>query len=84
VPVAQDLAANAQHHWRVPRYQSGESHLRTGIALGREPLEELAITQPGDGAAVEERLDLPGDRTGCWWRQVRGFPMRPRLSLVRF
>ena len=35
---------------------------RRRIAAGDEPLDELAIGEPGDRAALEERLELPGHR----------------------
>ena len=54
VPIAQKLAADAENHGPVPIYQSGKSRLPRGIAAGREPLKELPVAQPGDGATVEE------------------------------
>ena len=82
VAVAQDLAADAQDHRPVPRYQSGERHFRTGITPGGEPLEELAVSQPGDRAAVEERLNLPANRARYQIRHVPGFSMRPWSTLI--
>jgi hypothetical protein len=57
VVIAQELSADAQHHRPVAAHQRGESGL---VVRGREPLEELAIRQPGDRAAREERPELPG------------------------
>ena len=82
VPVAQELAADAQDHGPVPRHQRGEGGFAGGIAPRGEPLEELAVGQPGDGAAVEERLDLPDDRTRCQMRHARGLSMRPWFTLI--
>ena len=62
VPVAQDLATDAQDHRPVHRDQGRESHLLRGVTPGGEPVEELAVGQSGDRAALEERVELPDDR----------------------
>ena len=70
VPVAQELPADVQDHRPVPRHQRGEGGLAGGIAPVVEPLDELAVGQPGDGAAVEERPDLPDHRWCCHGRHA--------------
>ncbi len=57
--VAEQLAANTEHHWAVAGHQGGESRL-TDVALGDEPFEQLAVGQPGGCAAV---LHEPSCRT---------------------
>ena len=37
-----------------------------------ESLQELPVGEPGHGAALEERLDLPGHRRLCLTRHTRG------------
>ena len=59
--IAQEPAADAQHHRPVPLDQDGEGRLSREVAAGREPLQELAVGQVGDGADLEERLDLSQD-----------------------
>ena len=46
---------------RVTRAANATS--AAGITPADEPLEELTVGQPGDGAAVEERLNLPANRS---------------------
>ena len=75
---SQDLAAQAQHQGPVPRHQCSEGQLRAGITPAGEPLEEFAVGQARNQAAVEERLDLRDNRTRCRMRHVREFSMRPR------
>ena len=41
---------------------------------GVEAIDELPVGESGDGAAVEERLELPDDRTRCRLRHARGLP----------
>ena len=82
VPVAQDLAADAQNHWPVPRYQSGEGHFRAGIAPGGEPLDELAVSQSGNKAAVEEGLNLPAIQTCYQMCHVRGLTKKLWFTLI--
>ncbi len=74
VVVAEELSADAQHHRAVAVDQRGEGGLGGGVAPGDEPFHELTVGQPGDRAAVEERLDLPGDRQSDRIRHVRGLP----------
>ena len=62
VPVAQELSADAQDHRPVARHERGEGGIPGRIAAGGEPLQELAVGQTGDRAALEERLDLPANR----------------------
>ena len=64
VVVAQELPADAQDHRPVARHQGGEGGLAGRLAAGGEPLEELAVGEPGDRAALEERPELPDQR----WR----------------
>ena len=50
-----------QGPWRVTSCgECGPSP--TGVAAEREPLDEPAVGEAGDRAALEERLDLPDDR----------------------
>ena len=63
VMVAQELSADAQNHRPVPRHQRSEGGFAGGIAAVVEPLDELAVGEPGDRTAVEERLDLPDHRS---------------------
>jgi hypothetical protein len=44
----------------VPRHQRTEGGLADGITAVVEPVEELSVGEPGDGAALEERLELSG------------------------
>ena len=61
--VAQELAADAQHHRPVPAHQGGEGGLAGRLApAGGEPLQELPVGEPGHRAALEERLERPGYR----------------------
>ena len=54
--VAQELLADAQHHRPVASHQGGEGRLGgEGVAAGDEPLDELAVGEPGHRAALEER-----------------------------
>ena len=62
VPVAHELVAQAQHHGPVSPHQAGERGFTHGVVAASKSLEELPVSQPGHGAAVEERLDLPEDR----------------------
>ncbi len=57
--INQELAADSQHHRPVPSYQRREGSL-TGraTAVGRIPLQKLAVGQPRDRAHLEERLEL--------------------------
>src|SRR4051812_38157030 len=48
LPVAQDLAANAQDHRPVPLHECRECGLRRRIALGEEPLEQLPVRKGAD------------------------------------
>jgi len=59
--VTENSSANTQDHRPVPRHQGGERHL---VALGDEPLEQLALTQPSNGSAVENAVQLFQDGTG--------------------
>ena len=57
--IAEELPADAEDHRPVARHQRGERRLAGRIAAGEEPLEQLAVGQPGGRAALEERLNLP-------------------------
>ncbi len=59
--IAQELAADAEHHRAMPGHQGGEGGL---VAAVVEPLDELAVGEPDERAIVEERAELAGDR-GC-------------------
>ncbi len=79
--IAQELAADAQDHRPVASDQGGEGGLGGGgIAAGDEPLDELAIGEPRDRAAVEERLELPGYR--CRRRVRHGRDPPPETSIL--
>ena len=67
VAVAEELPADAQHHRPVARHQRGEGGLAGVIAAGREPLEELAVGEPGDRAALEERPETAGPTMSSPW-----------------
>ena len=56
VGVAEDAAADREHHRPVPRHQGLE---RRRIGLGEEAVEELGVGQPGDRPAAEQVADLP-------------------------
>ena len=58
----------------------GERDFRSGITPADEPLEELPVSQPGDGVAVEERLNLPANRSR---RQICHVPRALDESLIR-
>ncbi len=72
VSVAQELPANAQHHRAMAGYERGEGGLADGIAAGDESIEELAVGQPGDRAAIEQRAELPDHRRRHHLRHARG------------
>ena len=59
VLVAKELPADAQDHRAVSGHQCGEGRLAGVVASGDEAVEELAVGQAGDRAAVEERAELP-------------------------
>ncbi len=63
--IAQELPADAQHHRPVSRHDRGEGGLIDRLALGGEPLEQLAVGEPGGTSALEERPELPGQRRRC-------------------
>ena len=54
VPIAQQLAANAEHHRAVTYYQGGERRLAGRVAPRGEPVQQLPIGHAGDRAAVKE------------------------------
>ena len=60
--IAQELPADAQHHRTVPGHDRGEGGLVGRIAPRDEPLEQLAVGEPGGRAALEERAELPDQR----------------------
>ncbi len=82
--IAQELAADAQHHRPVSGHQRRESGLGPqGPAAADEPLDELAVREPGDRAAGEERLDLPDHRRRQRWHHGRQSPRRrPRITSI--
>jgi len=45
----------------MARNDGGKGHFAAGIAPSGESLEKLAIGQPGDGATIEQRLNLPAN-----------------------
>ena len=80
VVVIQELAADVHDHGPVSRHQGGEGGFAGGVAAIVEPVDELAIGQPDDGAAVEQRPDLPNHRCCCHRRHA----VRPlTLKLTR-
>jgi hypothetical protein len=60
--VIQELAADVHDHGSMPRHQCGEGGFGGGVASIVEPVDELAIGQPDDGATIEQRPDLPNHR----------------------
>ncbi len=62
VRVGQHALADPHHHRTVPLDQDGESQLGGLAAVGREPLQELAVGQLPDRADAIERPELPPDR----------------------
>ena len=56
IGIAEDAAADAQHHRPVPRHQRLEG---AGISLFDEAVKELRVGQPRDDAPGEQSLDLP-------------------------
>ena len=65
----------------MPRHQRGECRIAGRIAAGGEPLQELPVGQTGNGAAFEERLDLPDDRPCCRMRHAGELAYRDLGSL---
>jgi hypothetical protein len=59
VVIAEELSADAQHHRTVPCHERGEGGLGSVIAAAVEPLEELAVGEPRERPAIEERTELP-------------------------
>ncbi len=57
--VAQELPADAQDHRSMARHQRGKGRFTGRIAPRDEALEELAVGEPGDRAAAEQRFELP-------------------------
>ncbi len=72
--IAQELPADAQHHRPVPRHDRGEGGLIGRLAPRGEPLEQLAVGEPGGRAALEERPELPD--------QTMARPRMPFCSVV--
>ena len=68
--IAQELPADAQHHRPVSGHDGGEGGLVGRLAARGEPLEQLAVGEPGDRAALEERAELPGQRCRCHVRHA--------------
>ena len=62
VLVAEDLPADAQNHWSVAGDERGEGGLAGLIATGREPLDQLAVGEPGRRTALEERPEITAQR----------------------
>jgi hypothetical protein len=76
VGVAKELSADGEDHRAVPGDDRGESGLGgEGVAIGVEPLEELAVGQPDGRAGGEERPELPGDRSDRRICHARGPPV---------
>ena len=54
--LCQYAAADAEHHRPVPFDQNGKRQLGGLAAVGRKPLQKLAVAQVADGADVEQGL----------------------------
>ena len=63
--IADKLPADAQNHWAVSRHERCERGFSGSVGAVDEPFEQLPVSEPGDGVAVEDRLDLPDDRALC-------------------
>ena len=79
VPVTQELSADVEDHRPVPRHEREERRIPGRVAAGGEPLQQLPVSQTGDRATLEERLDLPDNRP----RRVRHAGELVRKDLVR-
>jgi hypothetical protein len=74
VPVIEELAADAQYHRPVPRYECGEGSLAGGVPPKVELLQELLVGEPDHGAALKERPELLGHGPRCQMRHARQLP----------
>ena len=77
--IAQDVAADAEHHRPMPRDQGGERQLGRLAAPGGKSLQELAVRQAGHRAGVEQGVKVTVDVVAS--RLRHGFdPADPWIS----
>jgi hypothetical protein len=83
VRVVEHAPADAEDHRPVPLDQGREGQLRGLAAAGREPLQELAVSQLPGRPDVVERADLPEDGPVFPDRHGWGSPPARPLPMIR-
>jgi hypothetical protein len=78
--VAEDRAADAEHHRTVSLQQSLERQFAGLTVCGHEPLEELLVGDVADHAFMEERAGVPPDVAMQTFRHAQASDRSPVFS----